>query len=56
MLLAGRVVAVVGVSIGTAELEPGREPGAVLEQADARMYSAKSLRTSTAAALPGSRP
>jgi diguanylate cyclase (GGDEF)-like protein/PAS domain S-box-containing protein len=46
MLLVGGVVVVVGVSIGTAELRPGQEPAEVLRQADAHMYTAKSLRTS----------
>jgi diguanylate cyclase (GGDEF)-like protein len=49
MILAGGLVVVVGVAIGTAELAPGEDPVAVLRKADAHMYSVKSLRTSRAA-------
>jgi diguanylate cyclase (GGDEF)-like protein len=49
MILAGGLVVVVGLAIGTAELAPGEDPVAVLRKADAHMYSVKSLRTSRAA-------
>jgi diguanylate cyclase (GGDEF)-like protein/PAS domain S-box-containing protein len=48
MLLGAGVVVVVGVSIGVAELSHGQEPAEVLDQADAKMYVAKSLRASEA--------
>jgi cyclic di-GMP phosphodiesterase Gmr len=51
MILAGGVVAVVGVSVGTALLTPGEDPVRVLEEADARMYASKSLRASRAGGL-----
>jgi diguanylate cyclase (GGDEF)-like protein len=44
MLLGSGVVVVVGVSVGTAEMQPGQDPSEVLEHADAHMYTAKSLR------------
>jgi diguanylate cyclase (GGDEF)-like protein/PAS domain S-box-containing protein len=53
MILSGGVVAVVGVSVGSAELHPGQDPAEVLGQADAQMYSAKSLRGSSDGALRG---
>lgn len=52
MILAGGVVVLVGVSIGRALMEPGQTPADVLHQADAHMYIAKSLNTSTAALVP----
>ena len=48
MLLTGGVVVVVGVSVGVAQMQPGQDPAEVLRQADAQMYSAKSLRPSGA--------
>jgi diguanylate cyclase (GGDEF)-like protein/PAS domain S-box-containing protein len=48
MLLGDGVVVVVGVSVGTAQLRPGQDPAVVLQQADAQMYSAKSLRATGA--------
>ncbi len=51
MILPGRVVVVVGVSVGTSLLQPGEDPSSVLEEADARMYASKSLRSSQAGAL-----
>lgn len=56
MLLGGGVVVVVGVSIGTAALDQGLDPAHVLDEADARMYAAKSLRPSQAGALPDRSP
>ena len=52
MLLAGGVVVVVGVSVGTAQMEPGQDPKEVLAQADAQMYTAKSLRATGAGRRP----
>lgn len=52
MLLGAGVVVVVGVSIGVAELSHGQEPAEVLDQADAKMYVAKSLRSSQAGLSP----
>ena len=51
MILGGGVVVVVGVSIGSASLDEGLDPARVLDEADARMYAAKSLRPSQAGAL-----
>lgn len=50
MLLTGGIVVVVGVSVGVAEMLPGQDPAEVLQRADAQMYTAKSLRPSSAAA------
>ena len=44
-ILIGRVVVVVGVSVGVSVMAPGRTAADVLHEADARMYSAKSLQT-----------
>ena len=44
-ILIGRVVVVVGVSVGVSVMAPGRTASDVLQEADARMYSAKSLQT-----------
>ncbi|MEO6204380.1 MAG: GGDEF domain-containing protein [Mycobacteriales bacterium] len=52
MLLVGGVVAVVGVSVGSARLTPGLDAADVLREADAQMYSAKSLRTGGIAVRP----
>ncbi len=49
MILTGGVVVVVSVSVGSAEMKPGQDPAEVLQQADADMYSAKSLRVGGAA-------
>jgi len=51
MILPGGVVVVVGVSVGTSLMQPGQDPAEVLAQADRQMYSAKSLRTSSAGAV-----
>ena len=48
MILAGPVVATVGMSIGMAILEPGTDPAEVLSLADHDMYKMKSRRTTKA--------
>ncbi len=55
MLLGGGIVVSVGVSVGTAQMHPGQDPVTVLREADARMYTAKSLRSTGAAQRSTSR-
>ena len=51
MLLGAGLVVLVGVSVGMARLDAGREPSAVLQQADRDMYAAKPSRTSASAVV-----
>jgi diguanylate cyclase (GGDEF)-like protein/PAS domain S-box-containing protein len=55
MILPGPIVATVGMSIGTAVLEPGTDPTMVLTLADHDMYRMKSRRV-TATSVAGARP
>jgi GGDEF domain-containing protein len=51
MILAGPIVVNVGMSIGTAVLEPGEDPAAVLAVADQNMYLVKSRQSTRGASV-----
>jgi diguanylate cyclase (GGDEF)-like protein len=56
MILAGPIVANVGMSIGTAVLEPDEDPAAVLAVADHNMYLVKSRQSTRAASVSDAEP